>query len=128
MVCGDEAKRHCRAERDAAAGVIAVQHAAHVVASRGGRNPNIGPLNQAPYCAVCLYPGDIGAATGFASTADACVLGQDEQAIGGLYAVGNDRHSIMGGIYPGPGITIGSGRVLAYLAARHAVARAAGKA
>ena len=88
----------------------------------------IDPLNQAPYHAVRLYPGDIGAAAGFASTADACVLGQDEQAIGGLYAVGNDMHSIMGGVYPGPGLTIGPGRVFAYLAARHAVARAAGKA
>jgi hypothetical protein len=39
----------------------------------------------------------------------------------GLYAVGNDQHSIMGGTYPAPGITIGPGLVFAFLAARHAL-------
>ena len=93
-------------------------------ATRGGKNPNIGPLSQAPYYAVRLYPGDIGAATGFATDADACVLGDSQQPLGGLYAVGNDMHSIMGGTYPGPGITLGPGLVFGYLAARHALARA----
>jgi hypothetical protein len=32
--------------------------------------------------------------------------------------------SAMGGVYPGPGITIGPGLVFAYLAAKDAVARA----
>ena len=49
---------------------------------------------------------------------------QDRQPMGGLYAVGNDMHSIMGGTYPAPGITLGPGLVFAYLAARHALARA----
>ena len=49
------------------------------------------------------------------------------QAIGGLYAVGNDMHSIMGGTYPAPGITIGPGLVFGCLAARHAGARSQGK-
>lgn len=92
-------------------------------ATRGGKNPNLGPLSQAPYYAVRLYPGDIGAATGFATDANACVLGEDGQPIGGLYAVGNDMHSIMGGTYPGPGITLGPGLVFGYLAARHALTR-----
>lgn len=89
-----------------------------------GKNPNIGPLTRAPYYAVRLYPGDIGAATGLATDADARVLGENEQLIAGLYAVGNDMHSIMGGVYTGPGITIGPGLVFGYLAARHALARA----
>lgn len=93
-------------------------------ASQGGKNPNLGALKEAPYYALRLYPGDIGAATGFATTPDACVLGANQQPIGGLYAVGNDMHSIMGGTYPAPGITLGPGLVFAYLAARHAVARA----
>jgi succinate dehydrogenase/fumarate reductase flavoprotein subunit len=89
-----------------------------------GRNPNIGPLTQAPYSAVRLYPGDIGASTGLATDTDARVLDEHEQPIPGLYAVGNDMHSIMGGVYAAPGITIGPGLVFACLAARHAVARA----
>jgi succinate dehydrogenase/fumarate reductase flavoprotein subunit len=89
-----------------------------------GKNPNLGALTQAPFYAVRLYPGDIGASTGLATDADARVLGAGDQAIQGLYAVGNDMHSIMGGVYTGPGITIGPGLVFGYLAARHAVARA----
>lgn len=96
-------------------------------ATLGTKNPNIGPLNTAPYYAVKLYPGDIGAATGFAADGDARVLDADGQAIPGLYAVGNDMHSIMGGVYTAPGITIGPGLVFGYLAARHAGARAQGK-
>ncbi len=93
-------------------------------ATWSGKNPNIGPLTQAPYYAVRLYPGDIGASTGLTTDADARVLGENDQPIPGLYAVGNDMHSIMGGVYAGPGITIGPGLVFAYLAARDAVSRA----
>ena len=87
----------------------------------GGKNPNLGPLRQAPYYAVKLYPGDIGASTGLATDTDARVLDQDGLAIPGLYAVGNDMHSIMGGVYTGPGITIGPGLVFAHVATRHAL-------
>ncbi|ASL27952.1 FAD-dependent oxidoreductase [Azotobacter chroococcum] len=87
-------------------------------------NPNLGSIGTAPFYAVRLYPGDIGAATGFATDTDARVLDKDDAPIDGLYAVGNDMHSIMGGTYPGPGITLGPGLTFAYLAAQHAVARA----
>jgi succinate dehydrogenase/fumarate reductase flavoprotein subunit len=93
----------------------------------GTKNPNLGPLGTAPYFAVQLYPGDIGAATGFATDGEARVLDARGQPIAGLYAVGNDMHSIMGGVYTAPGITIGPGLVFGYLAARHAAARAQGK-
>ena len=86
-----------------------------------GKNPNIGPLAQGPFYAVRLYPGDIGSSTGFATNEHAQVLGADGHAIGGLYAVGNDMHSIMGGTYPAPGITIGPGLVFGRIAARHAL-------
>jgi succinate dehydrogenase/fumarate reductase flavoprotein subunit len=86
-----------------------------------GRNPNLGPLEQAPFYAIRLYPGDIGASTGFATDENARVLSHDQQPIPRLYAVGNDMHSIMGGTYPAPGITIGPGLVFARIAARHAL-------
>jgi succinate dehydrogenase/fumarate reductase flavoprotein subunit len=86
-----------------------------------GKNPNLGPLQQAPFYAVRLYPGDIGASTGFATNQHAQVLDAQGQAIGGLYAVGNDMQSIMGDTYPAPGITIGPGTVFARIAARHAL-------
>ena len=70
-----------------------------------------------------LYPGDIGAAQGFATDADARVLDASGTPIPGLYAVGNDMHSAMGGVYMAPGITIGPGLVFARQAARHAAAR-----
>jgi FAD binding domain len=90
----------------------------------GGRNPNLGPLTQAPFYCVCLYPGDIGAATGLVTDAAARVLGEDGGPIDGLYAVGDDMHSIMGGVYTAPGITLGPGLVFAGLAARDAALRA----
>ena len=88
-----------------------------------GPNPCLGPLEEGPFYAVRLYPGDIGAAQGFATDADARVLDAQGQPIAGLYAVGNDMHSIMGGVYTAPGITLGPGIVFAHLAARHAGSR-----
>lgn len=96
-------------------------------ATAGHKNPNLGPLKTAPYFAVKLHPGDIGAATGFATDGDARVLDDQGRPIPGLYAVGNDMHSIMGGVYTAPGITIGPGLVFGHLAARHAGARAAAR-
>jgi hypothetical protein len=87
-------------------------------------NPCLGALRQAPFYAVALYPGDIGAATGLVCDGDARVLNATGSPIEGLYACGNDMHSIMGGVYPAPGITIGPGLTFGYLAAGHASARA----
>lgn len=89
-----------------------------------GPNPSLGPVQTAPFYAVKLYPGDIGAATGLQTDGEARALDREGQPIAGLYAVGNDQQSAMGGAYPGPGITVGPGLVFAYLAARDAVARA----
>jgi succinate dehydrogenase/fumarate reductase flavoprotein subunit len=94
-------------------------------ASYDGANPCLGPLGRPPFYALRLYPGDIGAATGLATDTTARVLHREGPPIDGLYAVGNDMHSIMGGVYPGPGITIGPGLVFAYLAGRDAAWRAA---
>lgn len=92
-------------------------------ASAGTVNPTLGPIATPPFYAVRLYPGDIGAAAGLATDASARVLATSGDPIDGLYACGNEANSIMGGTYPGPGITIGPAIVFAYRAARHAARR-----
>ena len=47
------------------------------------------------------------------------VLDEARRPISGLYAVGNDAASIMGGNYPGGGITLGPAITFGYIAARH---------
>jgi hypothetical protein len=71
-------------------------------ATAGGPNPNLGALSEAPFYAVRLYPGDIGASTGLVTDAQARLLDAQQQVLPGLYAVGNDMNSIMGGVYTGP--------------------------
>lgn len=93
-------------------------------ATSEGRNPTLGPLFEPPFYAVRLYPGDIGAATGLLTDAKGRVLDAESRTIPGLYAVGNDMHSIMGGVYTGPGITLGPALVFGYVAGRHAARRA----
>ena len=91
-------------------------------AAAGGRNSNLGVISEGPFYAVKLYPGDIGAAQGLQTNEHAQVLNAQGQAIAGLYAVGNDMNSIMGGVYPAPGITIGPALVFANLAVKNALA------
>ncbi len=93
-------------------------------AAAGGLNANLGDISQGPYYAVKLYPGDIGAAQGLQTNEHAQVLNAQGQSIAGLYAVGNDMNSIMGGVYPAPGITIGPALVFASLAVKNALADA----
>lgn len=84
-------------------------------------NPSLGPLRTPPYYAVRLYPGDIGAASGFATDEHARALDAGGRPIGRLYVLGSDMRSIMSGRYPGPGITLGPAVVFARLAVRHAL-------
>ena len=86
-------------------------------------NPCLAAVAQAPFYVVRVVPGDIGTFAGLRTDEFARALDGNGQPIPGLYAVGNDMHSAMGGVYPAPGITIGPGLVFAYLAAKDAVAR-----
>ncbi len=85
-------------------------------------NPCIAPLGPAPYYAIEIHPGDIGASAGLASDQHARVLGDQDKPIPGLYACGADVASLMAGRYPGPGITLGPGMTFGYIAACHAAA------
>lgn len=87
-------------------------------------NPTLGPIATGPFYAVSLQPGDIGAATGLVIDEWARVLDGENRPIGGLYACGNEANSIMGGTYPGPGITIGPAITFAYRAMQHALGQA----
>jgi succinate dehydrogenase/fumarate reductase flavoprotein subunit len=82
-------------------------------------NPCLGPITKAPFYAVRVYPGDIGTAAGLVTDRHARVLDVEGRAIPGLYACGNDMNSVMGGTYPGPGITLGPALTFGYLAGRH---------
>jgi succinate dehydrogenase/fumarate reductase flavoprotein subunit len=56
---------------------------------------------------------------GLRTNENAQVLGEDGAPIDRLYAVGNDAASVMGGNYPGGGITLGPAITFGYIAAWH---------
>ena len=89
-----------------------------------GPNPCLAPLERAPFYAMKLIPGDIGTFLGLRVDANARVLDGQGAPIPGLYAAGNDMTSVMGGTYPGAGITIGPALTFGYIAARHAASSA----
>ncbi|WP_371229253.1 FAD-dependent oxidoreductase [Roseovarius sp. 2305UL8-3] len=90
-------------------------------ATLGLKNPNLGPIQNGPFIALRIVPGTLGTAAGLKTDARARVLRDDDSAIQGLYACGNDASSMMAGIYPGAGITIGPAIVCAYLAVEDAI-------
>src|SRR5690606_10330274 len=81
-------------------------------------NPNVAPLEKAPYYAVWMYAGDIGNFAGLRTDEKARVLRRDGSAIPGLFAVGNDMASVFRGRYPGGGSLIGPAMTFGYVAAK----------
>lgn len=79
-------------------------------------NPCVRPIQTGPFYAIKLVVGDIGTFAGLATNAQTQVLDSDKKPIKGLYAVGNDAASIMGGNYPGAGITLGPALTFGYTA------------
>jgi len=82
-------------------------------------NPCVAPIEKGPFYAVKLVVGDLGTFAGLKADENARVLDRSSQPIPGLYAAGNDAASIMGGNYPGGGITLGPALTFGYIAARH---------
>ena len=86
-------------------------------------NASLAPLDRAPYYAVRIRPGDIGTFEGIPTDAQSRVLNSAGQVIPGLYAAGNDMRALMGGYYPGGGITLGPALVFGFIAGRDAAMR-----
>jgi len=78
-------------------------------------NPCMAPIQQGPFYAIKIVVGEIGTFAGLATDAACQVLTKDKHAVKGLYAVGNDAASIMGGNYPGAGITLGPALTFGYV-------------
>lgn len=82
-------------------------------------NPCVAPILKGPFFAVKVYIGDLGTFDGIRTSTVGEVLSEHNEKISGLYAVGNDRASIMGGNYPGAGITLGPIMTFGYITAHH---------
>ncbi|MBI3144498.1 MAG: FAD-dependent oxidoreductase [Pseudogulbenkiania sp.] len=87
-----------------------------------GPNPCVAPIEHGPFYAVRLLPGSLGTFAGIVTDASARALGANGAPIPGLYAVGNDMNSVMGGHYPSGGITLGPAMTFGYLAGQHLAA------
>jgi 3-oxosteroid 1-dehydrogenase len=81
----------------------------------------LGPIEQPPFYAAPVVPGDVGTFGGVVTDAVARVLREDGTPIKGLYATGTTTASVMGRVYPGAGSSIGPSFVWGYVAAKHAV-------
>jgi succinate dehydrogenase/fumarate reductase flavoprotein subunit len=79
-------------------------------------NPCMASIAQGPFYAIRVVVGEIGTFAGLLTDAACRVLTQDRQVVPGLYAVGNDAASVMGGNYPGAGITLGPAITFGYVA------------
>jgi len=86
-------------------------------------HPCLGPIDEPPYYAVEVVPGDIGTCGGLVTDEHARVLDQRDEPIAGLYATGNNTATVMGRHYLGPGASIANTMVFGYLAALHATGR-----
>lgn len=80
----------------------------------------LGRIDQAPYYAVDVVPGDVSTYGGAVTDVHGRVLTTDGSVIEGLYACGVSSASVMGGVYVGAGASIGPSLTFGYLAARHA--------
>jgi len=83
-------------------------------------NPCMAPIKDGPFYAVRVIPGSIGTFAGIKTDRNARVLDEEGAIVAGLYAVGNDMASVLGGNYSGGGITLGPGMAFGFIAGQHA--------
>jgi succinate dehydrogenase/fumarate reductase flavoprotein subunit len=85
-----------------------------------GPNPCVAPIENGPFYAVKVFPGSFGTFAGLKTNGSAQALDHHDKPIPGLYAVGTDMASVMGGFYPSGGINLGPAMTFGYVAGRHA--------
>ncbi len=83
-------------------------------------NPALGAIDKGPYYAVPVVAGDVSTYGGVITDAQGRVERADGTVIEGLYACGVSTASVMGGVYPGAGCSIGPSLTFGYIAAKHA--------
>jgi succinate dehydrogenase/fumarate reductase flavoprotein subunit len=81
-------------------------------------NGSLGPIENAPFYGLTLWPGDMGTFCGLMTDESARVLDAHNRPIPGLYACGCDMHPVFTGSYPGGGGSIGPGMAFGYVAGR----------
>lgn len=122
LASAERFNRHAEAGVDAEFGKGGTEYNRYLGDADHKPNACLGPLRRAPFYAVRVYAGDIGTACGIRCNEHAQALDAQGRPIPGLYAAGNDMHSVMGGQYPAPGITLGPALTFGWLAGRHAAA------
>jgi 3-oxosteroid 1-dehydrogenase len=82
-------------------------------------NPCLHAIDQGPFYAIQIDPGDFGTHGGMETNVNAQVISEEtNEPIEGLYAIGNCAAAILPN-YPGPGATLGPAMTFGYQAARH---------
>lgn len=83
----------------------------------------LGKIEQGPFYALPIYPGDVSTFGGLVTDSQARVLKEDGSVLEGLYATGVSTASVMGKKATGAGASIGPSLTWAYVAAKHAVSK-----
>lgn len=81
-------------------------------------NPCVAPIVRPPFFAVRVVPGSFGTFAGLRTDTTARVLNALGDPIDGLFAVGADMASVMGGHYPAGGINLGPAMTFGFIAGR----------
>ncbi len=84
-------------------------------------NKSLGAIEQGPFYALQLFPGDVSTYGGLVTDIHARVLRDDSSVIEGLYATGTSTASVMGPGELGAGGSIGPAFTFGYIAAKHAL-------
>jgi 3-oxosteroid 1-dehydrogenase len=83
-------------------------------------NVSLGTIEQGPFYAIQVVPGDVSTTGGVVTDSNARVLREDGTPIPGLYATGTSSASVFGRFAVGAGSNIGPAFTWGYVAAKHA--------